>query len=374
MSRIEYNNIVTYHPGYYVKEMIDELDITQDELSKRLEVTSKYMSDFIKGKAKLSDDMALKLSKVFGTSIELWLNLNKPYIEKEIEIRKRMTIDDEVELARKIDYTFFVSLGLLPKKRNIVDKVDELQRYFKVASLKVLVRQDFLVQYKSAIAKINEVNVMNANAWVQTAINIGREIETKSFDEKKLKSYIKEIRDMTVKEPKDFVDKLKGVMSECGVALVFMPHLKNCGVNGAVIWLNDKVILAINDRSKYADFFWFALFHEIGHVFQKRKKLLIISDQESQAYVNSELMDMLEEEANLFAQETLIDEKDYKTFNGKSNICSTDIVSFSKSINLHPGIVVGRLQRDGKLEFNQCNELRAKYEISNQRDGSSGSH
>jgi len=363
MSRVEYNNIVAYHPGYYVKEMIDELDITQDELSKRLEVTTKYMSDFIKGKAKLSEDMALKLSKVFGTSIELWLNLNKKYIEKEIEIKKMMTMDEEAELARKIDYAFFVSLGLLPKKRSIVEKADELQRYFKVASLKVLARQDFLVQYKTAIVDINDVNIMNANAWVQTAINIGRDIETKPFDEKKLKGYIEEIRDMTVKEPKDFVAKLKGIMSECGVALVFMPHLKNCGVNGAVKWLNDKVVLAINDRSKYADFFWFALFHEIGHVFQKRKKLLIVSDQAMQEYEDSELMDILEEEANLFAQGTLISEKDYKAFTEKTNIYSPDVISFSKSINIHPGIVVGRLQRDGKLNFNQCNELRTKYEI-----------
>ena len=88
MRRVEYNNIVAYHPGYYVKEMIEELGITQDELSKRLDITSKHMSDFINGKAKLSEDMALKLSRVFGTSIELWLNLNNSYIEKVIEIKK----------------------------------------------------------------------------------------------------------------------------------------------------------------------------------------------------------------------------------------------------------------------------------------------
>lgn len=363
MNRLEYNNIVAYHPGYYVKDMIEDLDITQDELSKRLDVTSKYMSDFINGKSKLSEDMALKLSKVFGTSIELWLNLNKKYIEKKIQITKMETIDKESELSQKIDYSFFVKLGLVSKQRNRADKVEELQRYFKIASLKVLARPDFLVQYKSAISDIKEVNIINANAWVQTAINIGREIETNPFSEIKLKNYIDEIRDMTVKEPEDFIDRLNEIMNDCGVALVFMPHLKNCGVNGAVKWLNDKVILAINDRSKYADFFWFALFHEIGHVFQKRKKLLIISDEKNYEYENNELMNTLEKDANLFAQEILISSSKYNDFINKNRVYSSDIVKFAKSINIHPGIVVGRLQREGILKFNQCNELKVKFEI-----------
>ena len=42
MSRLEYNNIVAYHPGYYVKEMIEDFNITQDDMSKRLDVPSNY--------------------------------------------------------------------------------------------------------------------------------------------------------------------------------------------------------------------------------------------------------------------------------------------------------------------------------------------
>ncbi len=62
------------------------------------------------------------------------------------------------------------------------------------------------------------------------------------------------------------------------MAFVLLPHLKNSGVNGAVKWINkQKVILAMNDRRKYADTFWFSLFHEIGHVFQKKVAMLIVS-------------------------------------------------------------------------------------------------
>ncbi|NCB42091.1 MAG: addiction module antidote protein, HigA family [Clostridia bacterium] len=369
MSRLEYNNIVAYHPGYYVKEMIEEFNITQDEMAKRLDVTSKYLSDFVNGKAKLSEEMMIKLSRVFGTSTELWLNLNAKYIEKSIEIEKLKMVEEECAIAQKIDYTFFVDLGILPAKRNICDKVDELHKYFKVASLKVLNRQDFLVQYKSAVANIADVNIINANAWVQTAINMGRDVETKDFDETKLKKSIEEIRSMTKQDPKEFVGMLKEILKECGVALILIPHLKNSGVNGAVKWLDsDKVLIALNDRNKYADYFWFALFHELGHVLQKRKKLLIISDASEQEHEKSELMDRLENEANQYARNTLIDDQAYKTFTDKIAISTAAILKFSEENGIHPGIVVGRLQRDGLLAFNQNNDLKVKYEMNVKRD------
>ena len=45
--------------------------------------------------------MVLKLSIVFGTSTKLWLNLNQKFIEKKLEIEKRIRIDQECELAKK---------------------------------------------------------------------------------------------------------------------------------------------------------------------------------------------------------------------------------------------------------------------------------
>ena len=94
---------------------------------------------------------------------------------------------------------------------------------------------------------INEKNIINSNAWVQTALNIGQQIDTESFDLRKLNSYLQEIRKMTLQNPVDFLPRLTEILASCGVAFVVLPHLKNSGVNGAVKWINkEKVILAIN--------------------------------------------------------------------------------------------------------------------------------
>ena len=301
MNKIEYEELIAFHPGYYVKDYIEDQGITQEELAKRLQTTPKYVSDLVNGRINLTDEMVLKLSIVFGTSTTMWLNLNQKYIEKKLEIEKRIQLDKECELVRQIEYKFWVELGLAKATRVATEKVMELQRYFKVSSLSVLSERDFLVQYRTSVPEVTDVNVINANAWVQTAINIGSGMDVEPYDKKKLSAAIPEIRGMTVQDPKKFYPRLKELLASCGVALVLLPNLKNCGVNGAVKWLGkDKVVLALNDRRKYADTFWFALFHELGHVLQQRVKVLLVSEKNKAGLETDALIQKLETEEYLF--------------------------------------------------------------------------
>lgn len=367
MNKIEYQELIAFHPGYYVKDYIDEQGITQEELAKRLQTTPKYISDLVNGRINLTDEMVLKLSIVFGTSTKLWLNLNQKYIEKKLEIEKQIRIDQECELVKKLDYKFWVELGLVKATRISTEKVQELQRHFKVSSLSVLGQRDFLVQYRTSVSEVTDVNVINANAWVQTAINLGSQIEVKPFDKKKLLEVIPEIRNMTIQNPKDFYPRLRELLSSCGVALVLLPNLKNCGVNGAVKWLGkDKVVLALNDRRKYADTFWFALFHELGHVLQQRIKVLLVSETKKAGLEMDVLIQRLEAEADAFSQNTLIPKAEYDEFvmMCSSGFTAEAIRHFATRINVLPGIVVGRLQHDGYLtNKTTLNSLKIKYVI-----------
>lgn len=368
MNKIEYEELIAFHPGYYVKDYIEDQGITQEELAKRLQTTPKYVSDLVNGRINLTDEMVLKLSIVFGTSTTMWLNLNQKYIEKKLEIEKRIQLDKECELVRQIEYKFWVELGLAKATRVATEKVMELQRYFKVSSLSVLSERDFLVQYRTSVPEVTDVNVINANAWVQTAINIGSGMDVEPYDKKKLSAAIPEIRGMTVQDPKKFYPRLKELLASCGVALVLLPNLKNCGVNGAVKWLGkDKVVLALNDRRKYADTFWFALFHELGHVLQQRVKVLLVSEKNKAGLETDALIQKLETEADLFSQDTLIPKDEYLEFIGDNprGFTSDSVRAFAKKINILPGIVVGRLQQDQYLTYQtNLNSLKIKYVIS----------
>lgn len=74
---VEYKDNVAFHPGYYIKEYVDESGLTQEDFAKRLDTTPKNLSILIRGDQSLSVDMAMKLSRMTGTSAEYWLNIQK---------------------------------------------------------------------------------------------------------------------------------------------------------------------------------------------------------------------------------------------------------------------------------------------------------
>ena len=76
---IEYNDTIAFHPGYYIKEIIDESGLTQEDFAKRLDTTPKNISLLVRGEQKLSIDIAMKLSRMIGTSVSYWLNLQNAY-------------------------------------------------------------------------------------------------------------------------------------------------------------------------------------------------------------------------------------------------------------------------------------------------------
>ena len=89
MSNVkEYKDIVAFHPGYYIADIIDDMEISQNEFATRMETTAKTLSKLINGQANISNDLAKKLSIMLGTSVEVWQNLQNTYDQKLIEIQQ----------------------------------------------------------------------------------------------------------------------------------------------------------------------------------------------------------------------------------------------------------------------------------------------
>lgn len=64
-----------FHPGNYLQDIIEDMEITQEEFAVRLGVPVKTVKQIVNGEANLSKDIALKLSNMLGTSADVWLNL-----------------------------------------------------------------------------------------------------------------------------------------------------------------------------------------------------------------------------------------------------------------------------------------------------------
>ena len=89
----KYKDITAFHPGYYVEEAIQDMNISQGEFAKRLGVSERTLSLFINGQIDISYNLARRLSMVLGTSINFWFNLQRIYNKKLLEIIRAKPIE-----------------------------------------------------------------------------------------------------------------------------------------------------------------------------------------------------------------------------------------------------------------------------------------
>ena len=347
-----------FHPGYYLKEYIEEMQMTQDEFAKRLGISGKQISLILAENASVTADIAYKLSKLIGTSVDLWLNLQSQYDSYKVQVEQQQLFEEEKIIYKMIDKNFLIQLGIVDKEDKIDEAISKLRYASTVSSLTLHKQKDIYCFYRTTILKDESIeNIVCRNVWVSIASSIAKKENIESFNENKLLDNIKTFRDMTLEKPEIFYPNMKKILNECGVALVILPSLKNSNTNGVVKWINnEKVMIALNTKGAYNDKFWFSFFHELKHALQKRKRKIIIGEEKFIETLDS----VCEYDAEIFSKETLVPSNkldDLQFYDENS------IISFAKSINIHPGIVVGRLQKEKKIKYSQLNHLKEKYDI-----------
>jgi addiction module HigA family antidote len=68
------------HPGRIVRQdCIEPLALTITEAARVLGITRQALNNLVNGKAGISPEMAVRLSKAFGGSAEMWLRLQVNY-------------------------------------------------------------------------------------------------------------------------------------------------------------------------------------------------------------------------------------------------------------------------------------------------------
>ncbi len=82
----EYKDLIAFHPGQYVEELIEDYNVTQKEFAERLGISEMKLGKLVNGEESISNDIARKLAKVTNISMITWLNLQHVYDVKIAEI------------------------------------------------------------------------------------------------------------------------------------------------------------------------------------------------------------------------------------------------------------------------------------------------
>ena len=352
----------TYYPDYAIPpgttllEIIQSKKMSQSELAERMSRPKKTINEIIKGKAEITSETAIQLEYVLNVPANFWINLEKNYRLDLARIAEAEKLATEKEWLKLFPLSTMRKYGWIDDVKNPVAIITQLLAFFGVASIEAW-NQKWLGKNSNILfrkSKNCEVDFHALAVWLRKGEIDAEKIYPQKFDKKRFKESLQDIKKLTTLEPEKFVKKMTAICAACGVTLVFVPELPKMPVHGVTRWLSaDRVIIQLSLYRKNDDHFWFSFFHEAAHVILHGKR----------DFVYEEISESWDDEADKFARNTLLSESAYNYF-VKRNInrfTLQRIKEFADSQNIAPGIIVGRLQHDKFIKFNQLNALKRKF-------------
>jgi len=337
-------------PGETLKELMESLEMSQKELSKRTGLTVQSLNRIIKGEQPITYDTANIFELVTNVPAKMWNSLEANYREQLAKIKELERLEENVIWLKEIPVNELKKRGMISASKDNAIILRDVLKFYGVGSVsgwKEIWDEPKITARRSVCF---ETRPGHASAWIRLGELQGQTIECKPYDKKKFEAAVKKIRTLTTLNSNEFIPKMIELCAEAGVALALVPEMKKVPWSGATKWLTpNKAMILLNLRGKGEDLFWFAFFHEAGHVFHDSKKDLYINDKSKD--------DPKEVAADLFASEILIPAK------FKQQIISlksrNDVKRVANELEICSGIVVARFEHLTK-KWGWFKELKGK--------------
>lgn len=346
------------HPGEYLEEVLEVREIKKREMSERLGISVKHLSQIINKQASITADTAIQLEKALSISANIWNNLNANYALFEARAKETRELSKHLEWIKEFPVKDLRKLDFIPKTRDAKSILESLLRFLGISSPdKWNSYYGNLIEASFRKSVAYSDNLHHIVSWLRAGEILAIDIRTAAFSKGLFKKNLQKIRGLTTKSPFEFELLMKKLCAESGVALVFMPEFEKTHLSGVTRWLTqDKALIVMSLRYKTNDHFWFTFFHEAGHILLHGKKEIFIDDAKG-------FDSKKEKEADRFARNILIPEDAYNKLTAEKCFHAVDIITFANSIRVHPGIVVGWLQHDKLIDYRWHNNLKERFHL-----------
>lgn len=350
-------------PGDTILDILEERDWTQADLAQRLGYTTKHVNQLIKGKVPLTEEAAIRLERVVGSTVGFWLAREAKYRERCARLGAAEKFAGWVDWLDKLPIKEMMSAGAIEKHRIDAKSkpalVESCLRFFGIASPDEWEGRYDQMQAAFRRSREEQSDVGAISAWLRMGEQVAEKQDGVKFNRSKFIVALDEIRPLTTLPPEQFEPLLRAAFKSAGVAFVLVPAIPKAHVSGVARWLNPhRPLIQLSLYGKTNDKFWFTLFHEAAHVLlHGKEKESVYLDDPSKAGADS----VEEREANDWARNFLIPARYTPQLAGlrtKAAVCD-----FAGAIGTHPGIVVGRLQHDGLIDPSWMNDLRVSFRL-----------
>lgn len=338
-------------PGNTIKDAILNKRVTISVLASKMQTTSEFLDELIKGQREITIDVAENLSKFLGASTDFWL-------KREEQYRKALALNYGSETwLKELPIKDMVSFGWI---NDVPDKVTECLNFFDVPDVETwrLKYSELMQSTSFRTSPTFKTDHAATAAWLRYGEIVAQRMVCKRWDDDLFEKTLFELKSLTRKKsPREFIPELQRACAECGVAVVISKTPYGCKASGATKFINgEKAMLLLSFRYLSDDHFWFTFYHEAGHIMLHKSKGAIIEEASSNTNYSDE-----ENEANIFAGEVLIPQE----LNGELNRLrgnTRDIINFAIKAGVSPGIVVGQMQYRGIIAYKYLNSFKRRYD------------
>jgi HTH-type transcriptional regulator/antitoxin HigA len=339
-----------FPPGDFIKEEIDARGWTQNDLADITGKSVRLISEVVSGRRTVTPDTARALADAFGTSAQLWMNMESAY-----QLSKLKTDATPVTRRAKL-YTLFPVKEML--KRGWIETSENLDvleaRFAAFCGMDTLDEAPRFHSYAARRTSYDETESSPMlTVWLYRARQLARGLAVGKFSAKSADNAIALLKPLMA-SPED-IRQAPRILAEAGIRLVLVEPFPGMKVDGVCFWLDASApVIAMTLRFDRIDNFWFVLMHELRHVANK-------DGQDGNAIVDENLGADGNERGDKPEFETKADNEAAEAIIAASVLndfvlrvaplySEQRIVGFAARIGVHPGIVVGQLHKRGVPE------------------------
>ena len=195
-----------FHPGVYIKDALDAMNMSSKEFSIRTGISERTLSDLINEKGSVTFDIATKLSEFFGNSVNVWTNLQNAYDEYMLESQQKKESEEDYLLLKPFK-KYLVDNQFIDEKDDNDTIVSKTRSILSVNRLSALNTRELLVSFKEQNTQMDEDNYFAQNFWLAYALTKARTIEVEPYS----KRNVIEMMDALKKSHRCFIHRLWNV-------------------------------------------------------------------------------------------------------------------------------------------------------------------
>jgi HTH-type transcriptional regulator/antitoxin HigA len=351
-----------FPPGEFIQDSLKARGWSQADLADITGVFQNVVSDWVSGKRKITTKTAQILADAFGNDAEEWAKLQAIYdVTMEALSRDASTVRRS-RLWHRVPVRHIINRGWITESENIETLEAEILEFYESGSI------DSITPVSCAARKSTDYSELSneQRAWFMRARQLAKALPMrKKYNPRTFRQLLDELEPLRA-WPEE-ARKVPEVLARYGIRFFVIEHLPSSKIDGVCFWIGkaqDEPAIVLSMRYDRIDWFWFTLMHELAHIFHghgKDKTVIDMSLVGNDAQPFSEKQDE-ERVADEFASEYLIDSVELTDFLGRVNPQYSDvqIKGFADRMNVHAGIVVGRLQHLGRIPYSRGRAMLVK--------------